>query len=93
MVLFLGFPVTTPAESSGVIMVVAEVSHIVKSIGVNIFGPFGVIVPEVVHIFLVEESVSDPEEEGIVEYGIKGLKVSSKVPHISIEDFPNSIDS
>lgn len=70
MVFFLRFPISGPAESSGVVVVVTEVGHVVKFVRIKIFAPLVVVVSQIVHIFLVEESISDPEEERIVETGI-----------------------
>ena len=90
---FLGLPIASPAQSSSIVMVVTEIAHIVESINIDIFAPFIVVIPKIVHIFLIEECISDPEEEGVVENGVKGAQIASKVPHIAIEDFTYSVDT
>jgi len=89
----LALPVASPTQSSSVVVVVAEVGHVVESIRVNIFGPLVVVVPYVVHVLLVEKDVSDREEESIVEDSIKGAQISTEVPHIAIKYFSNCVDS
>ena len=70
MFLFI-IPVSPPAESSRVIMVITKVTHVIEPIGINLSAPFAVVVSDVGHVFLVEKSVSNPEEEGIVKDCIK----------------------
>ena len=71
MVLLLILPISAPTQSSCVIVIVAKISHIVEVIGVDVFAPFSVVVSDVVHIFLIEECVSDCEKERIVQTGIQ----------------------
>jgi len=63
---FLALPISAPAQGSSVVVVVAEISHIVQSVHVYIFWPLVVVISQIVHIFLIEKSVSDPEEKCIV---------------------------
>jgi len=86
MLLFI-VPVACPTQSSSIVMVITEVAQIVQLVEIQIFAPFGVVVYQTVHIFLVEEYVSDPEEERVVENSVHGTNVPCYVVHIPVKDF------
>jgi hypothetical protein len=54
MVLLFVFPIASPAQSSGVVVVIAEVSHVRKLINVDALCPLSIMVSQVSHIFLIE---------------------------------------
>jgi hypothetical protein len=60
-------PVSTPAQGTSVIVVINKVGHVIQGFKVDVFGPLVVIVSDVGHVLVVEDSVSDPEEEWVVE--------------------------
>ena len=70
MMLLLVVPIATPTEGSSIIVVVTEICQIVEFIGVNVLAPLVVVISHIVHVFLVEERVPDPEEERVVEHPI-----------------------
>jgi len=57
------------------------------------FGPLVVVISQIVHIFLIEKSVSDPEEKRIVQNSIHRIKIPSDVWHTAIKHLTHSIDS
>ena len=66
VVFLLIIPIAAPAERPGVIVIVAEIGHIVESVHIDVLGPLAVVISYVGHVLLVEESVPDPEEVRIV---------------------------
>jgi hypothetical protein len=52
-------------------MVVTEVGHIIEVVSIDIFSPFSIVIPYVVHILLVEERISDSEKERIIQAGVQ----------------------
>lgn len=93
MMLLFVIPIASPAESSSIIMIITEVGHIVESVWINIFAPLVIVVSKIVHILLVEQSVSNPKEERIVKASVQRTQVTSNVPHVAIEDLTNSVNS
>lgn len=91
--LLLIIPVACPAQSSGIIMVITEIGQIVQFVQIDAFAPLAVVIAQIVHVLLVEQGVSDPEEERIVENRIQCAHVSSHVAHPSIEDFSDCVYS
>jgi hypothetical protein len=85
-------PVASPAESTGVIVVITKIGHVVESVGVDILPPLIIVGSQVSHVLLIEESIANPEEERIVEAGIQRTKVASNIPHIPIEDLSDCVD-
>lgn len=92
MFLFV-LPVSSPAQGSSVIMVITEVSHVIQFIQVEISAPFIVVISKIIHIFLIEKSVPNPEEKWIIQNTIDMPNVITEVKHISIKDLSNSVYS
>ena len=91
MVFLLVVPVAAPTQRPGIIVVVTEIGQVVQSVGVGVFGPLAVVISEVVHVLLVEEGVSHPEEERVVQHRVQGPQVASHVPHAPVEDLPHRV--
>jgi hypothetical protein len=60
-------PISTPAQGTSVVMIIDEVGHVIQAFKVNVFCPLIVIISDVVHVFVVEDRVSDPEKEWVIE--------------------------
>ena len=87
MVFLLVFPVSCPTQSSSIIVVITEIGQVVKFVEINVLTPLGIVISKVVHVLLVEESISYPKEERIVENTIHTSHITTCITHRSIENF------
>ena len=86
-------PISTPTQGTSIVVIIDEVGHVIEAFKVDILGPLIVIISDVVHVFVVEDGVSDPKEEWVIENTADWSDVRSKVPHWAIEDFSDGINS
>ena len=93
MVFLLVFPVSCPTQSSSIIVVITEIGQVVKFVEINVLTPLGIVISKVVHVLLVEESISYPKEERIVENTIHTSHITTCIAHRSIENFTDWVDS
>lgn len=74
-------------------MIVHEIGHIVQWFWINIFSPFIVVVSDIGHVLIVEDSVSDPEKERVVKCTTDWSDVTANVPHGAVENLTDSVNS
>lgn len=60
-------PISTPTQGTSIVVIIDEVGHVIEAFKVDVLGPLIVIISDVVHVFVVEDGVSDPKEEWVIE--------------------------
>lgn len=72
-------------------MIVHEVRHVVKLFEVDLFAPFAVVASQVGHVLVVEEGVSEPVEERVVEHRSDAAHIPTDVAHVTVENLTDGV--
>jgi hypothetical protein len=63
-------PISTPAHSSCIVMIINEVSHKIKFICIDVFRPLNIITSNTKHVFSIKNNIPNLEKEWIIKNSI-----------------------